>query len=95
MATDRGQKKRVSFTLAVYFESEVAKESSAEDLTTSRELLAPRGAPELALDNLHYLLVLVDGAFSHRGLPTNASETADAGSHAGVGYSLLAGWLVD
>ena len=36
----------------------------------------------------------VDGTSSHRRLPTNASETADAGSCAGVGYSLSAGGLV-
>ena len=54
----------------------------------------PREAPKLTLDNLNLLLALVDGASSHHRLPTNASEAADVGSCAGVGYSLSAGGLV-
>ena len=94
MATDRGKRKRVRFTLEVNFESVVAKESFAEKLTAVRHLSTPRGAPKPMLDNLHLLLALIDGPSSHRRLPTNASETADTGSCAGVGYSLSAGGLV-
>ena len=83
-ATDRGKRKCVRFT--VNFESVVAKESFAEMLKAVRNLSTPPGAPKLVLDNLHLLLGLVDGASSHRRLPTNASQTADAGSCAGVGY---------
>ena len=70
----------VRFTLEVNFESVVAKESFAKMLTAVRDLSTPREAPELTLDNLHLLLALVDVASSHRRLPTNASEAADAGS---------------
>ena len=100
MATDRGKRKCVRFTLEVSFESVhvVVKESFAKVLTAVWDLSTPREAPKLTLDNLHVhvhlLLALVDGASSHRRLPTNASEAADAGSCAGVGYSLSAGGLV-
>ena len=86
MATDRGKRKRVRFTLEVNFESVVAKESFVEMPKAVRNLSTPPGAPKLVLDNLHLLLGLVDGASFHRRLPTNASQTADAGSCAGVGY---------
>ena len=62
--------------------------------TAVRDLSTPREAPKLTLDYLHLLLALVDGASSHRRLPTNTSEAANAGSCAGVGYSLSAGGLV-
>ena len=94
MATDRGKRKGVRFTLEVNFESVVVKESFAKVLTAVRDLSTPPEEPKLMLDNLHLLLALVDGASSHRRLPTNASEAADAGSCAGVGYSLSAGGLV-
>ena len=94
MATDRGKRERVRFTLEVNFESVVVKESFAKVLTAVRDLSTPREAPKLTLDNLRLLLALVDGASSHRRLPTNASEAADAGSCAGVGYLLSAGGLV-
>ena len=96
MATDRGKRKCVRFTLEVNFESVVVKESFAKVLSAVWDLSTPREAPKLTLYNLHVhlLLALVDGASSHRRLPTNASEAADAGSCAGVGYSLSAGGLV-
>ena len=62
MATDRGKRERVRFTLEVNFESVVVKESFAEVLTAVRDLSTAREAPKLTLDNLHLSLALVDGA---------------------------------
>ena len=62
MATDRGKRKRVRFTLEVNFERVVVKESFAKVLTAVRDLSILREAPKLTLHNLHLLLALVDGA---------------------------------
>ena len=89
MATERGKRKHVRFTLDVNFEGEVAKERFAEKLTVVRDLLTPRGAPKL--DNSIYcspsLMVLPPTVDC---LPTPVRQRMLVG----VGHSLSAGGLV-